>query len=121
MTTGAKTLALITGFVIVTCAALFVLVDEWTSCHVDNWSKGYLGVRDFPPGIVVSGGAEAKTIDFRRIEGVAEVCVVRMPYYAEPNFTLSMVDRGFRRGLPGHAGVTQKDRLSLLDDRRICR
>jgi hypothetical protein len=100
MPSGPKILAAITCVTVVMLAGLFALSDEWTNCHIGNWASGYLGVRDFPPGVVVSGGPEVKTIDFRRVEGIAEVCVVRMPYYAEPGFTRSMVDRGFQLGGP---------------------
>jgi hypothetical protein len=100
MTAGPKILGIIVAVIMVMLAALFALSDEWTNCNLHNWSKGYHGVPDFPPGIVVSGSAGVKTIDFRRTEGVVEVCIVRMPYLAEPNFTPSMVDRGFRPGPP---------------------
>lgn len=120
MAAGPKILGIIAAVVMVVLAARFALSDERTNCNLHNWSKSYLGARGFPPGIVVSGNAGAKTIDFRRVVGVVEVCVVRMPYLAEPNFTPSMVDRGFRPGPPWHAGVIPKGRPSSLPDQGTC-
>ncbi len=100
MTDGPKTLAGIACVTVVLLAALIALSDEWTYCHIRNWSKGYWGARGFPPGIVVSGNGGAKTIDFRRLAGVVEVCVVSMPYYAEPGFSREMINRGFRLSRP---------------------
>lgn len=100
MTAGPKILGIIVAVVTVMLAALAAVSDEWTNCHLHSWSKGYFGAPSFPPGIVVSGNAAVKTIDFRRVPGLVEVCAVRMQYYAEPSFSRSMLDRGFRSNRP---------------------
>jgi hypothetical protein len=100
MTDSPKILAAVSSVIIIGLAALIALTDEWTHCHIRNWSKGYFGERNLPSGVVVSGSPGVKTIDFRRLKGVIEVCVVPMPYYGTPNFTRPMVDRGFRLERP---------------------
>ena len=64
--------------------ALPFVFSERLDCEMSNWRKGYFWSDDFSSQVTVSGTEKMRRVDFTRVRGFKEICVVAMYTYGEP-------------------------------------